>query len=96
MSIRILVSRCEHINYSLLSQKSTVNVIISFIFCFLPLFSFQGPEHSAFLINVHEPVIWRLHEMIKQVDLSRIYGSATSAVSVDPIIQIGYAKAVSS
>lgn len=53
----------------------------------------QGPENSAsFLINIHEPIIWRLHEMIQQVKLSRLYDSQTTAASVDSIIQIGYAK----
>lgn len=52
----------------------------------------QGPESSAFLINIHEPIIWRLHEMIQQVNLCRIYDNRTTAVSVDPIIQIGYVR----
>jgi len=53
----------------------------------------QGPESSAaFLINIHEPIIWRLHEMIQQVKLSRLYDSQTTAASVDPIIQIGYVR----
>lgn len=53
----------------------------------------QGPESSsAFLINIHEPIIWRLHEMIQQVKLSRLYESQTTAASVDPIVQIGYAR----
>jgi vacuolar protein sorting-associated protein 13A/C len=50
----------------------------------------QGPESSAaFLINIHEPIIWRLHEMIQQVKISRLSESQTTAASVDPIIQIG-------
>lgn len=52
----------------------------------------QGPESSAFLINIHEPIIWRLHEMIQQVNLNRLYENRTNVVSVDPIIEIGYAK----
>lgn len=54
-----------------------------------PFIGVQGPENSAFLINIHEPIIWRLHEMIQQVNLSRLYETKTTAVSVDPIIQIG-------
>ncbi|CAM9004161.1 unnamed protein product [Rhodiola kirilowii] len=56
--------------------------------CVYPFIGLQGPEKSAFLINIHEPVIWRLHEMIQQVDLSRITGDQKTAVSIDPIIQI--------
>ncbi|XP_043726204.1 uncharacterized protein LOC122672780 isoform X2 [Telopea speciosissima] len=54
-----------------------------------PYIGFHGPENVAFLINIHEPIIWRLHEMIQQVNLSRFYDSQTTAVSVDPIIKIG-------
>lgn len=50
---------------------------------------FQGPENSAFLIKIHEPIIWRLHGMIQQTNLSRLYNTETTSVSVDPIIQIG-------
>lgn len=50
----------------------------------------QGPENSAFLINIHEPIIWRLHEMIQQVNISRLYDTRRTAVSVDPFIEIGY------
>ncbi|XP_019431159.1 PREDICTED: uncharacterized protein LOC109338390 isoform X1 [Lupinus angustifolius] len=58
--------------------------------CVYPYIGFHGPESSsAFLINIHEPVIWRLHEMIHQVKLSRLYDSQITAASVDPIIQIG-------
>ncbi|CAM8996430.1 unnamed protein product [Rhodiola kirilowii] len=57
--------------------------------CVYPYIGLHGPENSAFLINIHEPVIWRLHEMIQQVNLSRINGTQKTAVSVDPIIQIG-------
>lgn len=61
--------------------------------CFVTGSCQQGPENStAFLINIHEPIIWRLHEMIQQVKLSRLYDSQTTAASVDPIIQIGYAR----
>ncbi|KAK1259991.1 hypothetical protein QJS04_geneDACA015489 [Acorus gramineus] len=49
----------------------------------------EGPENCAFLVNIHEPIIWRLHEMIQQVNINRLYDPQTAAVSVDPIIQIG-------
>ncbi|TKY54291.1 Vacuolar protein sorting-associated protein 13C [Spatholobus suberectus] len=58
--------------------------------CVYPYIGLHGPESSsAFLINIHEPIIWRLHEMIQQVKVSRLYDSQTTAASVDPIIQIG-------
>ncbi|OMO58553.1 hypothetical protein COLO4_34529 [Corchorus olitorius] len=58
--------------------------------CVYPYIGLHGPDNSAFLINIHEPIIWRIHEMIQQVNLSRLYDSSkTTAVSVDPIIQIG-------
>ncbi|CAN8243432.1 unnamed protein product, partial [Cochlearia groenlandica] len=54
-----------------------------------PYIGFQGRENTAFLINVHEPIIWRIHEMIQQVNMSRLFDSNSTAVSVDPFIQIG-------
>lgn len=57
--------------------------------CVYPYIGLHGPENSAFLINIHEPIIWRIHEMIQQVNLSRLYDTQTTAVSVDPIIEIG-------
>ncbi|XP_052204938.1 uncharacterized protein LOC127809843 isoform X2 [Diospyros lotus] len=56
--------------------------------CVYPYIGFQGPENSAFLINIHEPIIWRLHGMIQHVNLNRLYNNQSNAVSVDPIIQI--------
>ncbi|KAL5782083.1 hypothetical protein ACOSP7_007112 [Xanthoceras sorbifolium] len=57
--------------------------------CVYPYIGFHGPENSAFLINIHEPIIWRLHEMIQQVNISRLYDTRRTAVSVDPFIEIG-------
>ncbi|PPS09246.1 hypothetical protein GOBAR_AA11376 [Gossypium barbadense] len=54
-----------------------------------PYIGFHGPDNSAFLINIHEPIIWRIHEMMQQVNLSRLSDSNTTAVSFDPIIHIG-------
>ncbi|KAG7594430.1 Vacuolar protein sorting-associated protein 62 [Arabidopsis thaliana x Arabidopsis arenosa] len=54
-----------------------------------PYIGFQGRENTAFLINIHEPIIWRIHEMIQQANLSRLSDSKSTAVSVDPFIQIG-------
>ncbi|KAI3684030.1 hypothetical protein L1987_84552 [Smallanthus sonchifolius] len=58
-------------------------------FCAYPYIGLQGPENSAFLISIHEPIIWRLHGMIQQIDFSRFSDGQTTAVSVDPIIEIG-------
>ncbi|XVE82332.1 hypothetical protein DITRI_Ditri15bG0139900 [Diplodiscus trichospermus] len=57
--------------------------------CVYPYIGFHAPDNSAFLINIHEPIIWRIHEMMQQVNLSRLYDTKTTAVSVDRIIQIG-------
>ncbi|KAL8205058.1 hypothetical protein R6Q57_010681 [Mikania cordata] len=57
-------------------------------FCAYPYIGLQGPENSAFLISIHEPIIWRLHGMIQQIDFSR-FSDGQTAVSVDPIIEIG-------
>ncbi|KAL3505576.1 hypothetical protein ACH5RR_030958 [Cinchona calisaya] len=54
-----------------------------------PYIGFQGPENSAFLIKIHEPIIWRIHGMIQQANLNRLYDAQSTSVSVDPIIQIG-------
>ncbi|KAG2726780.1 hypothetical protein I3760_01G128300 [Carya illinoinensis] len=53
-----------------------------------PYIGVTGPANSAFLVNIHEPIIWRLHEMIQQVNLKRLYDTQTTAVSVDRIIEI--------
>ncbi|KAK9053434.1 hypothetical protein SSX86_030068 [Deinandra increscens subsp. villosa] len=58
-------------------------------FCAYPYIGLQGPEKPAFLISIHEPIIWRLHGMIQQIDISRFNESETTVVSVDPIIEIG-------
>ncbi|EOA39345.1 hypothetical protein CARUB_v10012395mg [Capsella rubella] len=54
-----------------------------------PYIGFQGRENTPFLVNIHEPIIWRVHEMIQQANLSRLSDSKSTAVSVDPFIQIG-------
>ncbi|CAH9120434.1 unnamed protein product [Cuscuta epithymum] len=78
----------EHIDYILkfsLTQQSSGSLDL----CVYPYIGFQGPDNSAFLINIHEPIIWRLHGMIQQANLSGLYDTQTTSVSVDPIIQIG-------
>lgn len=51
----------------------------------------QVPDNSAFLVNIHEPIIWRLHDIFQQAKLSTVFSASTTAVSVDPIVKIGYA-----
>ncbi|KAD5802908.1 hypothetical protein E3N88_14268 [Mikania micrantha] len=58
-------------------------------FCAYPYIGLQGPEKCAFLMSIHEPIIWRLHGMIQQIDISRFSEPETTVVSVDPIIEIG-------
>lgn len=63
----------------------------SFFFFSAKTISWQGPENTAFLIKIHEPIIWRLHGLIQQANIARMFETETTSVSVDPIIQIGYA-----
>ncbi|CAK9187594.1 unnamed protein product [Ilex paraguariensis] len=77
----------EDIDYILkfsMTQQSNGSLDLSVY----PYIGFQGPENSAFLINIHEPIIWRLHGMIHHANLTRLYDTQNTAVSVDPIIQI--------
>ena len=50
----------------------------------------QVPENCVFFVNIHEPIIWRLHEMVQHLKIDRISSSQSSAVSVDPVLKIGY------
>jgi vacuolar protein sorting-associated protein 13A/C len=63
------------------------NFKIKFDFCG----SLQGPNvpNVSFLVNIHEPIIWRLHEMFHRLSLGRLRSSQTTAVAIDPIIRIG-------
>ncbi|CAM6102066.1 unnamed protein product [Calypogeia fissa] len=56
-----------------------------------PYVGIQGPSVPtvAFLVKIHEPIIWRLHEMFSQLNLSRLTSSQTTDVAMDPIIRIG-------
>ncbi|KAG0568137.1 hypothetical protein KC19_7G189300 [Ceratodon purpureus] len=56
-----------------------------------PYIGIQGPNapNVSFLVNIHEPIIWRLHEMFQRLDLGRLSSSKTTAVAIDPIIRIG-------
>ncbi|KAG0489289.1 hypothetical protein HPP92_008100 [Vanilla planifolia] len=57
--------------------------------CEYPYLGFQVLDNSTFLVNIHEPIIWRFHELFQQVKFGRFFRSADSSVSVDPIIKIG-------
>ncbi|XP_062223332.1 uncharacterized protein LOC133922148 [Phragmites australis] len=67
----------------------TVQTNNSLDFCVYPYVGVQVPESCVFFVNIHEPIIWRLHEMIQHLKFDRIYSSQPSAVSVDPILKIG-------
>ncbi|XP_078179744.1 uncharacterized protein LOC144573852 isoform X2 [Carex rostrata] len=57
--------------------------------CVYPYIGLEAPENFSFLVNIHEPIIWRLHDMIQHVNIGRLSKSQTAAVSVDPMIKIG-------
>ncbi|XP_024542530.1 uncharacterized protein LOC9648284 isoform X1 [Selaginella moellendorffii] len=56
-----------------------------------PYIGIQGPNvpNVSFLVNIHEPIIWRLHEMFTRLNLGQLRSSQTTAVALDPIISIG-------
>ncbi|XP_020693465.1 uncharacterized protein LOC110107531 [Dendrobium catenatum] len=72
-----------------LKFSMTMQTNSSLDFCEYPYLGFQVPDNSAFLVYIHEPIIWRLHELFQQVKFGRFFGSTDTAVSVDPIIKIG-------
>ncbi|GJZ07929.1 hypothetical protein Tco_0542212 [Tanacetum coccineum] len=39
-----------------------------------------GPENSAFLISIHEPIIWRLHGMVQHIHISRFSDAQTTDI----------------
>ncbi|KAG9446693.1 hypothetical protein H6P81_012821 [Aristolochia fimbriata] len=78
----------DQVDY-ILKLSATMQSNGSVDFCVYPYIGFQVPESSSFLINIHEPIIWRLHEMVQHVKSGRRLGSQSSAVSVDPTIKIG-------
>nr|CAD1836498.1 unnamed protein product [Ananas comosus var. bracteatus] len=73
----------------ILKFSMTMQTNNSLDFCVYPYVGLQAPDNSSFLVNIHEPIIWRLHEMLQQVKLGRVFGSQSAAVSVDPTIKIG-------
>lgn len=78
----------DQLDYTL-KFSMTMQTNNSLDFCVYPYVGLQVPDNSAFLVNIHEPIMWRLHEMFHQAKLSTVFSSSTSAVSVDPIIKIG-------
>ncbi|KAL0925485.1 hypothetical protein M5K25_003821 [Dendrobium thyrsiflorum] len=72
-----------------LKFSMTMQTNSSLDFCEYPYLGFQVPDNSAFVVYIHEPIIWRLHELFQQVKFGRLFGSTDTAVSVDPIIKIG-------
>ncbi|GAB4828173.1 hypothetical protein Ancab_035090 [Ancistrocladus abbreviatus] len=77
----------EEIDY-ILKFSMTSQADGSLDLCVYPYIGLHVPENPAFLINIHEPIIWRLHEMIQQINFSGLYDTKTTAVSIDPIIEI--------
>eukprot|EP01018_Ginkgo_biloba_P025446 Gb_15429 [translate_table: standard] len=56
-----------------------------------PYLGIQGPSspNVVFMVKIHEPIIWRLHEMFQRLNLSRLISSQITDVAIDPIIRIG-------
>lgn len=44
---------------------------------------------SAWLLNVHEPLLWRLVEMLGRLKLARLVEQHSTSVTVDPRVRIG-------
>ncbi|KAI5061209.1 hypothetical protein GOP47_0023714 [Adiantum capillus-veneris] len=56
-----------------------------------PYIGVQVPSavSNTFLVNLHEPIIWRVQQMLQHLKLNRLTSSQTTDVSVDPIVSIG-------
>lgn len=52
----------------------------------------QGPSspNVVLMVKIHEPIIWRLHEMFQKMNLGRLTTSQTTDVAIDPIIRIRF------
>eukprot|EP00897_Mesotaenium_endlicherianum_P008373 jgi/Mesen1/7564/ME000392S06833 len=50
----------------------------------------QDMPSAAWLVNVHEPIIWRLHTMLRKLNLGRLSSGevASTTVAVDPRVRI--------
>ncbi|KAK3157946.1 hypothetical protein QOZ80_2AG0130600 [Eleusine coracana subsp. coracana] len=89
MPVLFCPQKIENQSDYVLKFSMTVQTNNSLDFCVYPYIGVQVPESCVFFVNIHEPIIWRLHEMIQHLKLDRIYSSQPSAVSVDPILKIG-------
>ncbi|CAL5058295.1 unnamed protein product [Urochloa decumbens] len=89
MPVLFCPQRIENPSDYIFKFSMTVQTNNSLDFCVYPYVGVQVPESCVFFVNIHEPIIWRLHEMIQHLKFDRIYSSQPSAVSVDPILKIG-------
>ncbi|KAL6634351.1 hypothetical protein ACP70R_027022 [Stipagrostis hirtigluma subsp. patula] len=89
MPVLLCPQRIENQSDFVVKFSMTVQTNNSLDFCVYPYIGVQVPDSCVFFVNIHEPIIWRLHEMIQHLKFDRIYSSQPSAVSVDPILKIG-------
>ncbi|WVZ75446.1 hypothetical protein U9M48_023496 [Paspalum notatum var. saurae] len=89
MPVLFCPQKIENQSDYIVKFSMTVQTNNSLDFCVYPYVGVQVPESCVFFVNIHEPIIWRLHEMIQHLKFDRIYSSQPSAVSVDPILKIG-------
>ncbi|XP_078433928.1 calcium-dependent lipid-binding family protein isoform X2 [Wolffia australiana] len=89
MPVLLRMQRIEdHLNHVLkfsVSKQASGSIDLSVY----PYIGFQGPVNSVFLVNIHEPIIWRLHEMFQKSKFGSMGGSQTNDVPVDPTVKIG-------
>lgn len=57
-----------------------------------PYLNIQVPSspNVVLMVKIHEPIIWRLHEMFQKMNLGRLTTSQTTDVAIDPIIRIRF------
>ncbi|BAF08745.2 Os02g0470400 [Oryza sativa Japonica Group] len=89
MPVLFCPQRMENQSDYIIKFSMTLQTNNSLEFCVYPYLGVQVPENCVFFVNIHEPIIWRLHEMIQNLKFDRISSSESSAVSVDPILKIG-------
>ncbi|XP_015689233.1 uncharacterized protein LOC102707936 [Oryza brachyantha] len=89
MPVLFCPQKMENQSDYVIKFSMTMQTNNSLEFCVYPYLGVQVPENCVFFVNIHEPIIWRLHEMIQHLKFDRISTSQSSAVSVDPILKIG-------
>ncbi|KAJ3675683.1 hypothetical protein LUZ60_004725 [Juncus effusus] len=89
MPVLFSPQRTENQLEYILKFSMTTQANNSLDLCVYPYIGVQAPENCSFLVNIHEPIIWRLHDMIQHANIGRLTSSQAAAVSVDPIIKIG-------